>query len=299
MECADLESGRTHFEEWKHVPSEKFAPDPNDTKKYPLEIELQIVVYNHDRWIDQQIDDEELRFHIGQARKAFHQCNIEVTAADVRYLKGPRFLGSLTENEDGVAALSRRERCLLSPTFETGLLNLYFVDNVPTEGSTTGTSHALTESAFRNGEYRFSTPEDRSFIGTAIITDASRRSTIQTGQVDSAGHPITRANPAQKVVVPHELAHILTNEGHTNSFGPNLMNAALERADLSLTPAQCQKAQASPFVRPRKEVAPAKIMAAPSNRVISTTPPCTVEVIAPPASALLWRDWPKIKSQMN
>lgn len=89
--------------------------------------------------------------------------------------------------------LSEQERCLLTPLHHPGEVNVFFVDSAGFNEP----SHAIMDATLAP-----SLPGDERFAGAAIL---SSEDTGEFTELYSYG-------------VAHEVAHLVTNQGHVNGF---------------------------------------------------------------------------------
>lgn len=227
-------AARSGFTEWKRADLSKLpAPSP-DKAAYPLELPLNVVVYNHKGFWSMDSGEDEIGYHLERAQETYRQCGVEPVIDSLRYVEGPDFLDDVDRGADNGSRLTERERCLFGPLKRDGMVNVIFVGSVDSDRGAS-TSHALTRRGFAGGEY--SLEEDKSFAGIAVIADGSR----------AFGGDARK----RRLVFAHEIGHIALDSGEV-SYGGNLMSDELGRTALSVTPAQCATLKKGPFVRPRR-----------------------------------------------
>ncbi|MBI4667712.1 MAG: hypothetical protein HY747_00775 [Elusimicrobia bacterium] len=233
----------TGLSEWKNPDFSYISTPSSNVQQYPFLLPLVFIVYNHNGHEDSPIDEREIDFYIEQSRYAFRPCGIEVSVESIRYVQGPSFLDSLDCHPDAnfVGLISEKELCLYGAVHQPDFINIYFVKKVPAGENPDGQSYALNRRAF---EYaRNVTLDMEQFIGSIIIVDSDRINL-------SVFNPNEREQVGVEVV-PHEIGHIILNQGHEYGFLENLMSDTGYEITLSLTPEQCRKALDSPFVHRR------------------------------------------------
>lgn len=222
--CEEL--AHSGFTEWKKADLSRIPRATSSQNALPFEVNLNLSIYNHKSWWEESIDDSELRFHVETAREVYASCGISLIIESIRYLSGPKFLDQLDRNPNDPELLSDQEKCLFTPTFKPGSLNIYFVSDVRSEQGVGGPSHAILSGDFR---------------GAVVIADANRKSTTPDG----------KRNEMREILLAHEIGHILFNSSRpVEGLPTNLMNHDAPTS-LFVTPEQCAIAARSPFVRSR------------------------------------------------
>ncbi len=222
---------KTKFKEWRTADLSKIPPPNPDTVKLPYQLPISLVVYNHKGgFVHGAIDEDELAYHVEQARAVYQACGIEVVVSAVRYIEGPASMDNLERTDpDHPKTMSEQERCLFTPIHQPGMVNVYFVEEANNEHGSS-VSHAYSNKAFMSqGEY--ANEKSRRFTGAAVIVDSSRN-----------------GGRGRQIVMPHEIGHIVLDASHTLDRKADLMNDDLGLTTLTLSKEQCTRARASPFV---------------------------------------------------
>jgi len=170
------------------------------------------------------------RDHLDNLRTTFDSCGIDIELKRAIRVVGPKFLNDLPHANPIPPSLYRRplseqERCLLTPLHHPGEVNVFFVDSAGFNEP----SHAIMDATLAP-----SLPGDERFAGAAIL---SSEDTGEFTELYSYG-------------VAHEVAHLVTNQGHVNGFAEeNILADMADSYDWTLNARQCEAAQKSRFVQ--------------------------------------------------
>jgi hypothetical protein len=202
------------------------------TGKYRFVLPVHFISYNqyfrlpHQEFFRKTNAKEHLQF----LRDTFESCGIDIELKRAIRVVGPQFLNTLPP-EDPISPPSRRrtlsekERCLFTPLHADGEVNVSFVDSV-------GSGH--TSNAIMDAILVPMLPSDERFAGAAVIDS------------QEGGEFADRYAYA----VAHEVAHLVTNQGHVNGFAEsNILADMAEGFDWTMNASQCEAAQRSRFVQ--------------------------------------------------